>query len=138
MSCSTLFSSHSGAMTISTMIPWILILDAECCYAECNIFGCCAECHYAGDVMLNVLRRDPILMSCCTLFSSLSGAMIISTMTLCKMTLDAECPIYGIALSVAMLSVTFFGVALIVIMLGDVMTSVVALLIRARECTKKR
>ncbi len=76
-------------------------------------------------------------MSCSTLFPSLSGAMIIST-TLCIMTLDTEYPIYGIALSVAMLSVTFFGVALSVVMLDDVMPSVVALLIRARECTKKR
>ncbi len=90
-------------------------------------------------MLKNVLRSDQVLMSCSTLFSSLSGAMIISKITPWIITLHAECPIYGIALSVAMLSVTtFFGVALIVIMLGDVMTSVVALLIRARECTKKR
>jgi hypothetical protein len=87
-------------------------------------------------MLKNVLRSDQVLMSCSTLFSSLSGAMIIST-TLYIMTLDAECPIYGIALSVAMLSVTFFDVAQSVVMLGDVMPSVVALLIHARECTKK-
>ncbi len=43
MSCSTLFSSLSGAMIIGTMIPWIMTLDAEC-----HVFGCCAECYYAG------------------------------------------------------------------------------------------
>jgi hypothetical protein len=43
MSCSTLFSSHSGAMTISTMTPWIITLDAEY-----QVSGCCPECHYAG------------------------------------------------------------------------------------------
>jgi len=91
MSCSTLFSSHSGAMTISTTIPWIMTL-----HAEYHVSGCCPECHAGlclgtSRMLKNVLRSDQVLMSCSTLFSSHSGAMIISKTTPWIITLDTEC-----------------------------------------------
>ncbi len=48
-----------------------------------------------GVVMLNALRRAPFLMSGSTLFSSLSGAMIISKTTPWIITLHAEYHVSG-------------------------------------------